>query len=122
MRVDVLPQAVHSGAFGGPLPDAITALARMLATLHTDDGEVAVEGLHSFAWTGADLTEVQFREETRVFPEVQLLGSGTIAERTLSKPSINVLAFEAPERRDLVRADEARLGIQSQIQEIGGVA
>ena len=96
VRVDVLPQAVHSGAFGGPLPDAITALARMLATLHTDDGEVAVEGLHSFAWTGADLTEVQFREETRVFPEVQLLGSGTIAERTLSKPSINVLAFEAP--------------------------
>ena len=78
------------------MPDAITALARMLATLHTDDGEVAVEGLYSFAWTGADLTEEQFREETRVFPEVQLLGSGTIAERTLSKPSIDVLAFEAP--------------------------
>ena len=24
VRVDVLPQAEHSGAFGGPLPDAIT--------------------------------------------------------------------------------------------------
>jgi cysteinylglycine-S-conjugate dipeptidase len=96
VRVDVLPQAVHSGAFGGPLPDAITALSRMIASLHTDDGEIAVEGLHSFGWTGADVTEEEFREESRVFPEVQLLGSGSIAERTLTKASIDVLAFEAP--------------------------
>jgi acetylornithine deacetylase/succinyl-diaminopimelate desuccinylase-like protein len=96
VRVDVLPQAVHSGAFGGPLPDAITALSRMIASLHTDEGEVAVDGLHSFAWTGKDLTDQEFRDETRVFPEVRLLGSGTIAERTLTKPAIDVLAFEAP--------------------------
>jgi acetylornithine deacetylase/succinyl-diaminopimelate desuccinylase-like protein len=96
VRVDVLPQAVHSGAFGGPLPDAVIALSRMIASLHDDAGEVAVQGLQRFAWNGADITEDDFREETRVFPEVRLLGSGTIAERTLSKPSINVLAFEAP--------------------------
>jgi acetylornithine deacetylase/succinyl-diaminopimelate desuccinylase-like protein len=96
VRVDVLPQAVHSGAYGGPLPDAISALARMIASLHTDDGEVAVEGLHGFAWQGADLTEEEFRAETKLHPEVQLLGSGTIADRTLSQASINVLAFDAP--------------------------
>lgn len=96
VRVDVLPQAVHSGAFGGPLPDAIAALSRMIASLHTDQGEVAVDGLHSYAWTGEDLTEQEFRDETRVFPEVRLLGSGTIAERTLTKAAIDVLAFEAP--------------------------
>jgi acetylornithine deacetylase/succinyl-diaminopimelate desuccinylase-like protein len=96
VRVDVLPQAVHSGAYGGPLPDAISALARMIASLHTDDGEVAVPGLHSFAWDGADLTEEEFRNETKLHPEIQLLGSGSIADRTLSQPSINVLAFDAP--------------------------
>jgi acetylornithine deacetylase/succinyl-diaminopimelate desuccinylase-like protein len=96
VRVDVLPQAVHSGAFGGPLPDAISALARMIASLHTDDGEVAVEGLHAFAWQGADLTEAEFRAETKLHPEIQLLGSGSIADRTLSQASINVLAFDAP--------------------------
>jgi acetylornithine deacetylase/succinyl-diaminopimelate desuccinylase-like protein len=96
VRVDVLPQAVHSGAFGGPLPDAISALARMIASLHTDDGEVAVDGLHAFAWTGDDVTEEAFRAETNVFPEIQLFGSGSIADRTLTQPSINVLAFEAP--------------------------
>jgi acetylornithine deacetylase/succinyl-diaminopimelate desuccinylase-like protein len=101
VRVDVVPQAVHSGSFGGPLPDAIIALSRMLATLHTDDGEVAVPGLHTFDWHGADVTEAEFREEAQVFPEVRLLGSGTIADRTLSKPSIDVLAFEAPRVREV---------------------
>ena len=96
VRVDVLPQAVHSGAFGGPLPDAVMALSRMLASLHTDDGEPTVQGLHAFPWPGTDVTEAEFREEAAVYPEVQLFGSGTIADRTLSKPSINILAFEAP--------------------------
>ena len=32
------------------------ALIRMLATLHDDDGEVAVKGLHSFDWAGRRLS------------------------------------------------------------------
>ena len=96
VRVDVLPIAVHSGAFGGPLPDAVMSLCRMLAALHDDDGELTVDGLLGYPWEGSQVTEEEFREEARVFPEVRLLGSGTIADRTLTKPSINVLAFEAP--------------------------
>ena len=96
VRVDVLPQAVHSGSFGGPLPDAVMALSRMLASLHDDEGELTVGGLHSFPWSGTEVSEAEFREEAAVYPEVQLFGSGSIADRTLSKPSINILAFEAP--------------------------
>jgi acetylornithine deacetylase/succinyl-diaminopimelate desuccinylase-like protein len=96
VRVDVLPIAVHSGAFGGPLPDAVMSLARMLAALHDDDGEVTVDGLLDYPWEGSQVTEEDFREESGVYPEVQLLGSGSIADRTLTKPSIDVLAFEAP--------------------------
>ena len=96
VRVDVLPIAAHSESFGGPLPDAVMALSRMLSSLHDDDGELTVRGLHSFPWAGTDVTEQEFRDESNVFPEVELLGSGTIADRTLSKPAINVLAFEAP--------------------------
>ncbi len=96
VRVDVLPIAQHSGAFGGPLPDAVMSLSRMIASLHDDEGNVAVAGLHAFEWAGTQVSEEEFREESRVFDEVQLLGSGTIADRTLSKASINVLAFESP--------------------------
>jgi acetylornithine deacetylase/succinyl-diaminopimelate desuccinylase-like protein len=96
VRVDVLPEAKHSGAYGGPLPDAAMALARMIATLHDDDGNVTLPGLRTFTWTGTQVSEEEFREESAVFPEVRLIGSGTIADRTLARPSINVLAFEAP--------------------------
>jgi acetylornithine deacetylase/succinyl-diaminopimelate desuccinylase-like protein len=96
VRVDVLPIAVHSGSFGGPLPDAIMSLSRMLASLHDDAGELTVEGLRAFPWEGSAVTEEEFREESGVFPEARLLGSGSIADRTLTKPSINILAFEAP--------------------------
>jgi acetylornithine deacetylase/succinyl-diaminopimelate desuccinylase-like protein len=96
VQVDVLPQAQHSGSFGGPIPDAITALARMLATLHTDEGDVAIEGLHRFAWEGTAITEAELREESRVFPEVRMIGTGPLTDRLLSKPAVAVLGFDAP--------------------------
>jgi len=96
VRVDVLPIAQHSGSFGGPLPDAVMALSRILASLHDDRGEVTVPGLHAFTWPGTQVSEEDFREEAHVFPEMELLGSGTIADRTLAKAAINVLAFQAP--------------------------
>jgi acetylornithine deacetylase/succinyl-diaminopimelate desuccinylase-like protein len=96
VRVDVLPIAQHSGVFGGPMPDAVMALSRMLASLHDEEGEIAVEGLHGFRWPGTQVPEDEFREESGAFPEIRLLGTGTIADRTLSKPAINILAFEAP--------------------------
>ena len=96
VRVDVLPIAQHSGAFGGPLPDAVMALSRMLASLHDDDGEIAIGGLLAFPWPGTQVPRTEFRAESRVFPEIELLGTGTISRPDLSKPAINVLAFEAP--------------------------
>ena len=44
VTVRVLPIAQHSGAYGGPVPDAITALCRMIATLHDDRGDVRSRG------------------------------------------------------------------------------
>jgi cysteinylglycine-S-conjugate dipeptidase len=96
VRVDVLPIAQHSGSYGGPLPDAVMALSRMIATLHDDEGNVTLPGLRRFPWPGTQITEEEFREEAGVFPEVRLIGSGSIADRTLSQPAVNVLAFEAP--------------------------
>ena len=96
MRVDVLEIAQHSGSFGGPVPDAVAALARMIVTLHDDAGDVALEGLHAFEWPGTQVPEDEFVDEARLLPGVRLIGSGTIADRTMSMPAINVLAFEAP--------------------------
>ena len=40
---------LHSGRHGGSAPNAVRALARMLASLHDDDGNVIVEGFASTA-------------------------------------------------------------------------
>ena len=96
----LLEVAQHSGAFGGPLPDAVMALARMVASLHDDAGNITLRGLRSFEWAGTQVPEAEFIDDARVLPGVRLIGSGTIADRTMSKPAINVLAFEAPRVAD----------------------
>ena len=96
VTVRVLPIAQHSGAYGGPIPDAITALCRMIATLHDANGDVRIEGLHRFTWAGSPVTEESLREESRVFDAVELIGSGSIADRLFAKPAISVLGFDAP--------------------------
>src|SRR5690606_38609914 len=45
IEVRTLKEAMHSGQFGGPTPDALTALIRMLASLHDDNGDIRVPGL-----------------------------------------------------------------------------
>ena len=47
LELRTLESAVHSGQYGGAVPDALMTLSRLLATLHDDDGNVAVPGLVS---------------------------------------------------------------------------
>ena len=47
VTVSTLTTGLHSGQFGGVVPDALTALCRLLASLHDDRGNVAIAGLTS---------------------------------------------------------------------------
>jgi len=96
VEVRMLERAVHSGVFGGPVGDALTALCRLLATLHDDNGDVAIDGLHNASKPVRETTEEKWRAEAGVLPGVQLIGSGSIAERTWMRPAVSVLAIDAP--------------------------
>lgn len=96
VEVRTLKYAVHSGAFGGAIPDAITTLARLLGTLHDDSGEVAVAGLLSNDQASLDLTEDELRAQAEPVAGIELLGSGSITSRLWTKPAISVLAIDAP--------------------------
>ena len=96
VEVRTLKYAVHSGGFGGAIPDAITTLARLLATLHDEHGEVAVPGLLASDDTMIDLTEAELREQADPVPGIELLGTGSITSRLWTKPAISVLAIDAP--------------------------
>lgn len=97
LELRTLKSAVHSGQFGGVVPDALTTLSRLLATLHDDDGNVAVEGLASDEIPGSlDMSEEMVRSRTGAVDGVELIGQGSYASRLWTRPAIAVLAIDAP--------------------------
>ena len=91
-----LSTALHSGHFGGAAPDALLALTRLIATLHHDDGSVAVEGLQDGDWDGAEWPEADFRRQAGVLDGVRLVGAGSVADRLWARHAISVLGLDAP--------------------------
>ncbi len=95
VEVAVLDHSLHSGMFGGPVLDALTSLCRLLATLHDENGDVAVQGLVSKPASDVDFPEKRFRVETGVLDGVELVGTGSLADRLWTKPAISVVGLDA---------------------------
>jgi acetylornithine deacetylase/succinyl-diaminopimelate desuccinylase-like protein len=116
VEVRVTPSAARSGTFGGPVPDALTVLARLLSTLHDDDGEVAVDGLAVRGGTSVDYPEGRFRRESGVLDGVRLIGNGRLTDRLWNKPAIAVLGIDAPPSGEahnaLVRKAKAKISVR----------
>lgn len=116
VEVATLRHAVHQGVYGGPVPDALTALARLLATLHDERGDVAVAGLASDDADPLDLTDDQLREDAGVLDGVHLIGSGSLTSRLWRAPALSVVGVDAPGVDDsgmvLVPAARARLALR----------
>jgi acetylornithine deacetylase/succinyl-diaminopimelate desuccinylase-like protein len=96
VEVRTLDHGVHSGFLGGVFPDALTALARVLARLHGDDGRVAVPGLVEGDADPLDLTEEELRDQVGAVPGLQGLGDGSLTARMWARPAVSVLAIDAP--------------------------
>ncbi|MBA3233703.1 MAG: dipeptidase [Propionibacteriales bacterium] len=95
VEVRTLHHAVHSGMWGGVAPDALTTLIRLLATLHDDAGDVAVEGLTRGSATGLAYPEDRLRAEAGMVDGVELMGTGSIVDRLWTKPAISIVAVDA---------------------------
>lgn len=96
VEVATLEHAVHSGMFGGPVPDALTALCRLLATLHDEAGDVAVAGLARTTAANLDYPADRLRADAGVLDGVRLTGTGSLVDRLWARPSVSVLGIDAP--------------------------
>jgi cysteinylglycine-S-conjugate dipeptidase len=96
VEVRTLTHGVHSGMWGGLAPDALIALSRLIATLHDDQGNVAVAGLHAGSAADIDYPEGRLRGESGAVPGLHWLGSGSVVERLWTKPAISVTGLDAP--------------------------
>jgi len=111
VEVRALRQAVHSGLWGGPIPDPTMALCRMLASLTKPDGTIAIAGIYDRVRplseaeqrsvaalpSGAD----DFRREAGMLPGVALLGGERSPyEQTWRQPALSINAIQASSRED----------------------
>lgn len=94
VRIDVLDHALHSGMYGGPILDAVTAASRLIATLHDEQGTVAVAGLTSDPTSQADYPEGELRADAGILDGVELAGTGSIASRLWTQPAISVIGMD----------------------------
>ncbi|NVN48564.1 dipeptidase [Mycolicibacterium hippocampi] len=95
VEVATLDHGLHSGMWGGVVPDALTVLVRLLASLHNDDGTVAVAGLHEATASDVDYTPERVRADTGLLDGVSEIGSGSVAQRLWAKPAITVIGIDA---------------------------
>src|SRR3954454_6747325 len=78
IEVRTLRHAVHSGMWGGLVPDALMTLSRLIASLHDDAGNVAVEGLVDGPAADVDYPVDRVRSESGITDGVDLIGSGSV--------------------------------------------
>ena len=81
VEVRTLDHALHSGVYGGVVPDALTALCRMLATLHDDEGNVAVAGLATASAAALEYPAERLRAESGIW----MASTGSAVDRLSSE-------------------------------------
>ncbi len=127
VEVKALKQSLHSGMWGGPVPDPVMGLAKMLAGLTNADGSIAIPGVldavkpltkEEREWiTELPGDDAHFRKQAGMLPSVELLGKGRHPwETNWRQPSLTVNAIQASSRVDarniICESAWARVGIR----------
>ncbi len=128
ITVRALDHPLHSGMWGGPVPDAATALARLTARLVDDDGAIAVPGLLDDVpeLTRAERAELEalpfeeprFRRDAGLVDGTRLAGEPDrgVWERLWYRPSLALTALEGMPlvgaANQLMAEARARIGVR----------
>jgi acetylornithine deacetylase/succinyl-diaminopimelate desuccinylase-like protein len=104
VRVRALDHPLHSGMWGGPIPDAASALARLLARLVDERGAVAIPGLcddvpeldraERARLTALPFDERSFRAEAGFAGRLAGEADRSVWERLWARPAVAVVALE----------------------------
>lgn len=94
IEVSTLDHALHSGMYGGAVPDAMMATIRLLASLHDDQGNVAIAGLKQGKADELPYTEDQLRIDAGMLKNTQQIGDGSILDRIWTKPALTVIGID----------------------------
>lgn len=96
LEVATLRQGLHSGLFGGPVPDAVMALTTLLARLWDEDGALAVPGLQGARRTGLTVTDEEYARQAGLREGVRLIGTGALLDRVWNQAALTVTGIDVP--------------------------
>ena len=99
IRVDAARSDLHSGAYGGAVPNPATQLARMIATFHDEEGRIAIPGFYDDVkeWDqatresirGLPFDEEKFRTDVAA-PGLDGEAGYSVLERLWTRPTCEV--------------------------------
>jgi len=128
VTVRALDHPIHSGMWGGPVPDAATALTSLLARLVDDRGAIAVPGVYDdvpelmaderAALAALPFDAAAFRRDAGMAEGTHFIGESdrTIYERLWHRPSLALTALEgmplATAANQLMAEARARVGVR----------
>ncbi len=128
LTVRALDHPIHSGMWGGPVPDAATALTLLLSRLLDSAGGIAVPGLLDDApelsagqraqLDALPFDEIRFREDAGMVEGARLAGEAgrSAYERLWYRPALAVTALEgmplASAANQLIAEARARVGVR----------
>jgi acetylornithine deacetylase/succinyl-diaminopimelate desuccinylase-like protein len=107
LEVQCLERPVHSGMWGGPVPDPVQVACQIIAGLQGKDGRLDVPGLYGpVAKPGKTqlarirklpFSEAKFKREAGLMKGMNLTGEKgfSVYEKLWTRPALTVIAFEA---------------------------
>jgi acetylornithine deacetylase/succinyl-diaminopimelate desuccinylase-like protein len=95
-EVRTLDHAVHSGMYGGAVPDAMLALVKILGSMWDENGSVTISGLFSAENSKLDYSEAQLRGNSGLLPSTSPIGTGPILPRIWTKPALTLIGLDYP--------------------------
>ena len=104
-----LDNTVHSGMWGGPVPDPAMGLSKLLATLTDSQGRIAIDGVRDMnpaltpeeeaEFAKLPWNEARFREQVGMRPGVQLIGGKSSPfVQMWREPNLSINAIQASSR------------------------
>lgn len=96
VTIRTLDHALHSGMFGGAVPDAFMAFNQMIASCYAHDGTCSIPGIQGVEMDTPEYTEQQIRSESGVLDGVELIGNGPILNRLWNSPTLTVTGIDVP--------------------------
>ena len=96
-EIQTLDHAVHSGMFGGAVPDAMLALIKLMDTMWDEKGNVTISDLKSSQNQDLEFLEDQLRADSGLLPSTLPLGEGPILARLWNKPALTLIGIDYPQ-------------------------